>query len=61
MLPEDALAEIIGDLRRLYDHVLSTETSLLSSNDPGYPLYMVHVPCHGMKYVRDCRADLFFV
>jgi hypothetical protein len=35
MLPQKLLEAISGDLRRLHDHVLSTEKSLLASKDPG--------------------------
>jgi hypothetical protein len=61
MVPADALAAITGDLRRLHDHVLSTERSLLASDEPGYPLYTVHVPCTDKMYVHTCPADLFFL
>lgn len=61
MVPPNALAAITGDLRRLHDHVLSTERSLLASDDPGYPLYTVHVPCTDKTYVHTCPADLFFL
>ena len=60
MVPADALAAITGDLRRLHDHVLSTERSLLASDDLGYPLYTVRVPCNGKMYISTCPADLFF-
>jgi hypothetical protein len=43
ILPQKLLEGISGDLRRLHDHVLSTEKSLLASEDPGYPLYAVRV------------------
>ena len=52
MVPANALAAIAGDLRRLHDHVLSTERSLLASDDPGYPLYTVHVPSSCKMYVH---------
>ena len=61
MVPANALAAIEGDLRRLHDHVLSTERSLLASDDPGYPLYTVHVPSSCKMYVHTCPADLFFL
>jgi hypothetical protein len=61
MVPADALAAIIGDLKRLHDHVLSTERSLLASKNPGYPLYTVHVLRSGNMYVHKCPADLFFL
>jgi hypothetical protein len=60
MLPPDGLMAIHGDLRRLHDHVLETENSLLASEDPGYPLYAVHVPM-GKGYVATCPADMFFL
>ena len=34
MLPPKPLEALSGDLRRLHDHVLSTEKSLLASKDP---------------------------
>ena len=34
MLPPKPLETLSGDLRRLHDHVLSTEKSLLASKDP---------------------------
>jgi hypothetical protein len=44
MLPSGPLEGISGDLTRLHDHVLSTEISVLTSQDPGYPLHAVRVP-----------------
>ena len=35
MLPSKPLEALSGDLRRLHDHVLSTEKSLLATKDPG--------------------------
>ena len=61
MVPANALAAITGYLRRLHDHVLSTERRLLASDDPGYPLYTVHVPSSCKMYVHTCPADLFFL
>lgn len=60
MLLWNALEAITGDLRRLHDHVLSIENSLLLSEDLGYPLYAVHV-LSGRGYVQTCPADLFFL
>ena len=37
MLPPKPLEALSGDLRRLHDHVLLTEKSLLALKDPGYP------------------------
>ena len=37
MLPPKPLEALTRDLRRLHDHVMSTEKSLLASKDPGYP------------------------
>lgn len=60
MLPPDALSATTGDFRRLHDHVLSTEKSLLRSNDPGYPLYAVKVP-KGWGFYDETPADMFFL
>jgi hypothetical protein len=60
MLPPDGLMAIHGDLKRLHDHVLSIEKTLLASEDPGYPLYMVCVPM-GKGYITTCPADIFFL
>ena len=50
MLLPKPLEALSGDLRRLHDHVLSTEKSLLASKDPGYPTYAARVP-EGKCYV----------
>ena len=60
MLPPDALSATTGDFRRLHDHVLSTEKSLLRSNDPGYPLYAVKVP-KGWGFYDENPAEMFFL
>ena len=60
MLPPDAHRATTGDFRRLHDHVLSTEKSLLRSNDPGYPLYAVKVP-KGWGFYDKTAADMFFL
>ena len=60
ILPPKPLEGISGDLRRLHDHVLSTEKSLLASKDPGYPLYAVRVP-PGKGYVDTMPAEVFFL
>jgi hypothetical protein len=60
ILPPKPLAAISGDLRRLHDHVLSTEKSLLASKDPGYPLYAVRVP-EGKCYVNTQPSEVFFL
>ena len=51
MLPLKPLEALSGDLRRLHDHVLSTEKSLLASKDPRYPTYAARVP-EGKCYVE---------
>jgi hypothetical protein len=60
ILPPKPLAGISGDLRRLHDHVLSTEKSLLASEDPGYPLYAVRVP-QAKCYVDTLPVEVFFL
>jgi hypothetical protein len=60
ILPPKPLAGISGDLRRLHDHVLLTEKSLLASKDPGYPLYAVRVP-EGRGYVDTRPSEVFFL
>ena len=60
MLPPKPLEAISGDLRRLHDHVLSTEISLLASKDPGYPTYAARVP-EGKCYVDTRPAEVFFL
>src|SRR4051812_29391076 len=60
ILPPKPLESISGDLKRLHDHVLSTERSLLASKDPGYPLYAVRVP-PGMGCVDTSPAEVFFL
>ena len=50
MLSPKLQEALLGDLRRLHDHVLSTEKSLLASKDPGYPTYVARVP-KGKCYV----------
>jgi hypothetical protein len=60
MLPPKPLEAIYGDLRRLHDHVLSTEKSLLASKDPGYPTYAARVP-EGKCYVDTRPAEVVFL
>ena len=60
MLPPKPLEALSGDLRRLHDHVLSTEKSLLASKDPGYPTYAACVP-EGKCYVDTRPAEVFFL
>ena len=60
MLPPKPLEALSGDLRRLHDHVLSTEKSLLASKDPGYPTYAARVP-EGKCYVDTRPAEVFFL
>jgi hypothetical protein len=44
ILSNEAVEAIDGDLRRLHDDVLWREQSLIASENPGYPLYVVNVP-----------------
>jgi hypothetical protein len=44
ILSKEAVEAIDGDLRRLHDDVLRREQSLIASENPGYPLYVVNVP-----------------
>ena len=60
MLPPKPLEALSGDLRRLHDHVLSTEKSLLASKDLGYPTYTARVP-EGKCYVDTWPAEVFFL
>ena len=60
MIPPKPLEALSGDLRRLHDHVLSTEKSLLASKDPGYPTYAARVP-EGKCYVDTRPAEVFFL
>src|SRR4051812_26420130 len=60
MLPSKPLEALSGDLRRLHDHVLSTEKSLLASKDPGYPTYAARVP-EGKWYVETRSVEVFFL
>ena len=60
MLPPKPLEALSGDLRRLHDHVLSTEKSLLDSKDPAYPTYATRVP-EGKCYVNTRPAEVFFL
>ena len=60
MLPPKPLEALSGDLRRLHDHVMSTEKSLLASKDPGYPTYAARVP-EGKCYVNTRPAEVFFL
>ena len=47
-------------LRRLHDHVLLTEKSLLASKDPRYPTYTARVP-EGKCYIDTSTAEVFFL
>ena len=58
MRPPKPLEALSGDLRRLHDHVLSTEKSLLASKDPGYPTYAARVP-EGKCYADTRPAEVF--
>ena len=60
MLPPKPLEAIYGDLRRLHDHVLSTEKRLLASKAPGYPLYAVRV-LRAKCYVDTRPVNVFFL
>ena len=59
MLAPKPLEAISGDLRRLHDHLLSTEKSLLASKDPGYPTYaarVLEVKCDVDTWPRRCSS-----
>ena len=60
MLPLKLLEALSGDLKRLHDHVLLTEKSLLASKDPGYPTYATCVP-EGKCYVDTWPMEVFFL
>lgn len=60
MLPPKPLEALLGGLRRLHGHVLSTKKSLLASKDPGYPTYAARVP-EGKCYVDTWPAEVFFL
>ena len=60
MLPPKPLEALLGDLRKLHDHVMSTEKSLLASKNPGYPTYVAHVP-EGKCYIDTRPAEVFFL
>ena len=62
MLPENALKVLKLELRRLHDHVLSTEESLLRAPTgiAGYPLYAAKVPA-GLDFNYHSPADMIFL
>ena len=60
ILPKAAVEAIYGDLRRLHDDVLRREKSLIASENPGYPLYVVNVPRQRF-YVDIFPAENFFL
>ena len=60
MLPLKLLEALSGDLKRLHDHVLLTEKSLLASKDPGYPTYATCVP-EGKCYVDTWPMEVIFL
>ena len=60
MLPPKPLEALSGDLRRLHDHVLSTEKILLALKDQGYPKYAACVP-EGKCYIDKRPTEVFFL
>ena len=60
MLLPKLLEALSRDLRRLHDHVLSTEKSLLASKDPGYQTYAARV-VEGKCYIDTQPAEVFFL
>ena len=64
MLLPKPLEALSRDLRRLHDHLLSTEKSLLASKDPGYPTYAARVPegkctsTHGLQRCYSCGLTI---
>jgi len=60
ILPKAAVEAIYGDLRRLHDDVLRREKSLIVSENPLYPLYVVNVS-RPLSYVDTFPADKFFL
>ena len=44
ILPKASVEAIHDDLRRLHDDVLRSEKSLIASENPGYPLFVVSMP-----------------
>ena len=62
MLPANALKGLTLELRRLHDHVLSMEHSLLRAptGTAGYPLYAAKVP-PGLDFNHICPADMIFL
>src|SRR3990170_6533853 len=60
ILPKAAVEAIYSDLRRLHDDVLQREKSLIASENPGYPLYVVNVPRQRF-YVDTFPAEKFFL
>ena len=60
ILPKAAVEATHDDLRRLHDNLLQREKSLITSENPGYPLYVVNVP-RQRSYVHTCPADKFFL
>ena len=60
ILPATALRVRFGDLRRLHDDVLQREKSLITSENAGYPLYVVNVP-RQRSYVDTFPVEKFFL
>ena len=60
ILPKASVEAIHGDLRRLHDNVLRREKSLIASENPGYPLYVVNVPRQRL-YADTIPAEKFFL
>ena len=60
ILTKGVVEAIYGDLRRLHDDVLRREKSLIASQNPGYPLYVVNVPQQRL-YVDTFPVKKFFL
>ena len=62
MLLKKALKGVTLELRRLHDHMLSTEQSLLRAptGTAGYPLYAAKVPA-GFDFNHHSPADMIFL
>ena len=61
ILPKAELEATHGDLRRLHDDVFRREKSLIASENPGYPLYVVNVSRQRSLYVNAFPAEKFFL
>ena len=60
ILPATALRARFGDLRRLHDDVLRREKSLIATENPRYPFYVVNVSRQS-SYVHSCPAEKFLL